>query len=97
MGKYLWGAVEQQASFPSFPRFAHQSGQPDRKENDMSDTTNKPIDNSKEELTEAELDQVAGGVHHDGVTASKAHTKPELSRFGVGPEAAKPDPHGVVQ
>ena len=27
----------------------------------MTDTEKKPIDDSKEELTEAELDQVAGG------------------------------------
>jgi hypothetical protein len=64
----------------------------------MSDTTNKPIDDSKEELTEAELDQVAGGGLLAPVAAvAKAHTRPELSRFGVGPEAAKPDPHGVVE
>jgi hypothetical protein len=29
----------------------------------MTDTEKKPIDNSKDELTEAELDQVAGGVY----------------------------------
>jgi hypothetical protein len=39
-----------------------ESGEPDHKENDMTDTAKKPIDDSKEELTEAELDQVAGGM-----------------------------------
>jgi hypothetical protein len=48
------------AACPS--RITHQSGQPDDKENDMTDTSNKPVDDSKEELTEAELDQVAGGI-----------------------------------
>ena len=28
----------------------------------MTDAANKPTDDSKEELTEAELDQVAGGI-----------------------------------
>jgi hypothetical protein len=52
----------------------------------MTDPTNKPIDDSKEELTEAELDQVAGGVGREahpavrGGEASpgvKTHTDPE--------------------
>jgi hypothetical protein len=73
-------------------------GEPDRKETDLTDNANKPIDDSKEELTEAELDKVAGGRLVAPVAAvAKAHTRPELSRFGVGPEAAKPDPHGVVE
>jgi hypothetical protein len=34
------------------------------KEKDTAETGKKPIDDSEEELTEAELDQVAGGGNH---------------------------------
>ena len=52
----------------------------------MTDTSNNPIDDSKEELTEAELDQVAGGVgreahpalrHAEPMPGVKTHTGPE--------------------
>jgi hypothetical protein len=51
----------------------------------MTDTTNKPVDDSKEELTEAELDQVAGGrdVFGFSSTVAKKHTQPEK---GTQPE-----------
>jgi len=72
----------------------------------MTDTTNKPINDSKEELTEAELDQVAGGASVGRVAAVNARTQPELSHFGavaetrtrttVGPDVVKKDPHGAV-
>jgi len=55
----------------------------------MTDTEKKPIDNSKDELSEAELDQVAGGVY--GVieaarTKQTPHEKipqPENERAGA--------------
>jgi hypothetical protein len=34
------------------------------KENDTTDTAKKPVSDSDEELSEAELDQVAGGRAH---------------------------------
>jgi hypothetical protein len=40
----------------------------------MTDTTNKPINDSKEELTEAELDQVAGGLSSFGAVAEFVET-----------------------
>jgi hypothetical protein len=52
---------------PSLHALFTESGEPDHKENDMTDTAKKPIDDSKEELTEAELDQVAGGIGAFGV------------------------------
>jgi hypothetical protein len=76
------------------------------KEKDTADTAEKPISDSKEELTEAELDQVAGGASVGRVAAVKARTQPELSHFGavaetrtrttVGPDVVKKDPHGAV-
>jgi hypothetical protein len=83
-------------------------GEPDHKETDMTDTTNKPIDDSKEELTEAELDKVAGGGANGGGVHS---TEGGGGRFGVhaevktlktpfratvGPDVVKKDPHGAV-
>jgi ABC-type phosphate transport system substrate-binding protein len=45
----------------------------------MTDTANQPTDDSKEELTEAELDQVAGGIGAFGVAmAEKKHAQPEV-------------------
>jgi hypothetical protein len=44
----------------------------------MTDTAKEPMDDSKEELTEAELDQVAGGFNTGfGLAAEKKHTQPE--------------------
>jgi hypothetical protein len=54
-----------------------ESGEPDDKENDMTDTAKKPIDDSKEELTEAELEQVAGGIGGFDMVEKK-HTQPEV-------------------
>jgi hypothetical protein len=61
----------------------------------MTDTSNKPIDDSKEELTEAELDQVAGGIGGEAHPALrprgtagpdvKMHTEPGK---GVQPAAS---------
>jgi hypothetical protein len=49
----------------------------------MTETAKKPIDDSKEELSEAELDQVAGGVV-GYATVEKKHTQPEtLTPHGV--------------
>jgi hypothetical protein len=45
----------------------------------MTDTANQPTDDSKEELTEAELDQVAGGIGAIGVAmAEEKHAQPEV-------------------
>jgi bacteriocin-like protein len=44
----------------------------------MTDTAKEPIDDSKEELTEAELNQVAGGLCA-GMAVAKKHTEPEKS------------------
>jgi hypothetical protein len=41
----------------------------------MTDTAKKPTDDSKEELTEAELDQVAGGVGREAHPALR-HAEP---------------------
>jgi hypothetical protein len=49
----------------------------------MTDTAKKPIDDPKEELTEAELDQVAGGVA--GVL-EVVPTKHTLHEKGAQPE-----------
>ena len=51
----------------------------------MTDTSNKPIDNSKEELTESELAQVAGGVsgYKSNADVAKTHTQSESkTKFG---------------
>ena len=42
----------------------------------MTDTAKTPIDDSKEELSEAELDQVAGGIGAFDMVEKK-HTQPE--------------------
>jgi hypothetical protein len=48
----------------------------------MTDTSKNPIDDSKEELSEAELDQVAGGIGH-----MEAH--PALRRGEPSPAAVR--------
>jgi len=61
----------------------------------MTDITNKPIDNSKEELSEAELDQVAGGSPEHRVGATEVGKTPTLPRgivAGIGPDAVKRGP-----
>jgi hypothetical protein len=60
----------------------------------MTDSSNKPIDNSKEELTEAELAQVAGGVVGGFAMVEKTHTQPESkTKFGsVESEKTHPKP-----
>jgi hypothetical protein len=72
-----------------------ESGEPDHKEKEMTDSTNKPIDDSKEELSEAELDKVAGGAFLapgvPEVLVNKAPIKPGKglstdARTTVGPE-----------
>jgi hypothetical protein len=50
----------------------------------MTDTAKEPINDSKEELTEAELDQVAGGVYGLIAAASTKHTLHEKSPQAEG-------------
>jgi hypothetical protein len=59
----------------------------------MTDTAKKPTDDSKEELTEAELDQVAGGAR-TGAAVVKARTQPETV-IHPGAAVAPKDPHGA--
>jgi hypothetical protein len=56
----------------------------------MTDNANKPIDDSKEELTESELDQVAGGrVITPGAAMVEKPTSLGGGRTTVGPEVEK--------
>jgi hypothetical protein len=60
----------------------------------MTDTTKKPTDDSKEELTEAELDQVAGGVKgYKSADLETKHTQPEtLTPHGAAVKKTHPNP-----
>jgi len=58
----------------------------------MTDTAKTPIDDSKEELSEAELDQVAGGVA-GFVMVAKKPTQPEtLTPHGADGKKTHPTP-----
>ena len=53
----------------------------------MTDTANQPTDDSKEELTEAELDQVAGGIGKEAHPAALRHPEPMPGvKTHTGPE-----------
>jgi hypothetical protein len=64
------------STLPSLHALLTESGEPEPKENDLTDAAKKPTDDSKEELTEAELDQVAGGFL-TGAAVAKKHAQPE--------------------
>ena len=58
----------------------------------MTESAKKPIDDSKEELSEAELDQVAGGVTGH-LAVEKKHTVPEtLTPHGAAVKKTHPNP-----
>jgi hypothetical protein len=63
-------------------------------ENDMTESAKKPIDDSKEELSEAELDQVAGGVRgYKSADLVKKPTEPELTlTHGAAVKKTHPNP-----
>jgi hypothetical protein len=66
-----------------------------QKENDMTDTAKTPIDDSKEELSEAELDQVAGGIGAFDMVEKK-HTQPETRTHLGNSDVEKTHPNPDV-
>ena len=65
------------------------------KEKDTADTAEKPISDSKEELTEAELDQVAGGIGAFDMVEKK-HTQPETGTHMGNADVEKKHPNPDV-
>jgi len=62
----------------------------------MTETAKKPIDDSKEELSEAELDKVAGGAVFGYAMVEKKHTQPETGTHMGNADVEKKHPNPDV-
>ena len=67
-----------------------------QKENDLTETAKTPIDDSKEELSEAELDKVAGGAVFGYAMVEKKHTQPETRTHLGNSDVEKTHPNPDV-
>jgi hypothetical protein len=94
-GRFPQPVARRVSTLPSLHALLTESGEPEPKENDMTDTAKTPIDDSKEELTEAELDQVAGGIGAFDMDQKK-HTQPETRTHLGNSDVEKTHPNPDV-